>query len=118
MKEKLFDSELNIMDILWERGTLSAKEICVILADSIGWNKNTTYTVIKKLEQKGYIRRDDPGFLCTALISRKEIQKNETESIIEKFFKGSRKALFSSLLEDESITEQELIELKALIEKR
>ena len=60
MKEKLFDSEAKVMEIIWERGPLSAKEIRLIAADSIGWNKNTTYTVIKKLEAKGYIRRDEP----------------------------------------------------------
>ena len=59
MKEKLFDSEAKIMEIIWERGPLSAKEISLIAADTIGWNKNTTYTVIKKLEAKGFLRRDD-----------------------------------------------------------
>lgn len=118
MYEKLFDSELRIMNILWERGTVSAKEISLILADAIGWNKNTTYTIIKKLVQKGYIQREDPGFLCTALISQKEVRKKETESLLTKFFRGSRKALFSSLLDDENIGEQELAELKALIEQK
>ena len=75
MTEKLFESETKIMEILWQQGPLSAKEISMIAADTIGWNKNTTYTVIKKLEAKGFLRRDDPGFLCTPLISREEIQK-------------------------------------------
>ena len=76
MKEKLFDSEAKLMEIIWEKGPLSAKEISLIAADSIGWNKNTTYTVLKKLEAKEFIRRDDPGFICTALVSREEIQKS------------------------------------------
>lgn len=118
MKEKLFDSEVKIMEILWERGPLSAKEISLIAADSIGWNKNTTYTVIKKLEAKGFIRRDEPGFICTPLISREEIRKNEAVSILNKFFGGSRKALFSALLEDEKLSDQELEELRDLIDKR
>ena len=54
MQEKLFDSELKVMEIIWEKGAISAKEISLIAADSIGWNKNTTYTVIKKLEAKGF----------------------------------------------------------------
>lgn len=49
MKENLFDSEAKVMEILWDCGPLSAKEISLIAADSIGWNKNTTYTVIKKI---------------------------------------------------------------------
>ena len=58
MKEKLFDSEAKVMEIIWNRGPLSAKEISLIAADSIGWNKNTTYTVIKKLESKGFTGRN------------------------------------------------------------
>ena len=118
MKEKLFESEAKIMEILWRRGPLSAKEISVIAADTIGWNKNTTYTVIKKVEAKGFLRRDDPGFLCTPLISREEIQKKEASSLLNRLFGGSRKALFSALLEDETLSEEELTELKELIEKR
>ena len=118
MKEKLFESEAKIMEILWQRGPLSAKEISLIAADTIGWNKNTTYTVIKKLEAKGFLRRDDPGFLCTPLITREEVQKKEASSLLNRLFSGSRKALFSALLEDEALSEEELAELKELIEKR
>ena len=118
MNEKLFDSEAKIMEILWERGPLSAKEISLIASDSIGWNKNTTYTVIKKLESKGFIRRDEPGFICTPLVSQNEVQKNEAESLLKKFFGGSRKALFSALLEDEKLTDSEIEELKDLIDGR
>ena len=80
MKEKLFDSEAKVMEIIWNRGPLSAKEISLIAADSIGWNKNTTYTVIKKLESKGFIKRTDPGFICTPLVSQEEMQKKEAVS--------------------------------------
>ena len=55
MKDKLFESESKVMEIIWDRGPVSAKEISLIAADTIGWNKNTTYTVIKKLEAKGFI---------------------------------------------------------------
>ena len=118
MKEKLFDSEAKVMEILWREGPLPAKEISLIAADLIGWNKNTTYTVIKKLEAKGFIRRDEPGFVCTPLISEKDIRKNETSSLLARFFGGSRKALFSALIEDEELTEGEIEELKNLIDKR
>lgn len=117
MKEKLFDSEAKVMNIIWERGPLSAKDISLIAADTIGWNKNTTYTVIKKLEGKGFIRRDDPGFLCTALISREEMQKREANSLLNRVFGGSRKALFSALLENEEIPEDEITALRELIDK-
>ncbi len=118
MKEKLFDSEAKVMEIIWNRGPLSAKEISLIAADSIGWNKNTTYTVIKKLESKGFIKRTDPGFICTPLVSQEEMQKKEAVSLLNKVFGGSRKALFSALLEDEDLSDVEIKELRDLIDKR
>lgn len=118
MKGMLFDSEAKVMEIIWDRGPLSAKEISLIAADSIGWNKNTTYTVIKKLEAKGFIRRDNPGFICTPLVSQGEMQKKEAVTLLNKVFGGSRKALFSALLDDEELTEQEIEELRNLIDQR
>ena len=118
MKEKLFDSEAKVMEIIWNRGPLSAKEISLSAADSIGWNKNTTYTVIKKLESKGFIKRTDPGFICTPLVSQEEMQKKEAVSLLNKVFGGSRKALFSALLEDEDLSDTEIKELRDLIDKR
>ena len=76
------------------------------------------YTVIKKLETKGFIRRDEPGFICTPTVTRAEMQKREAVSLLNKVFGGSRKALFSALLEDEKLTESETDELRRLIEKR
>ncbi len=114
----LFDSEAKVMEIIWSKGTLSAKEISLIAADTIGWNKNTTYTVLKRLEAKGFIRRDEPGFLCTPLISQTEMQRTEARSFIQKVFGGSKKALFSALLEDEQLSDSEIEELKKLIDNR
>ena len=118
MQEKLFDSGAKVMEILWEKGAISAKEVSLIAADTIGWNKNTTYTVIKKQEAKGFIRRDEPGFICTPLVSKEEMQKSEASSLLNKVFGGSRKALFSALLEDEKLSAEEIKELKNLIDKR
>lgn len=118
MKDKLFDSEAKVMEIIWDNGPISAKEISLIAADAIGWNKNTTYTVIKKLEAKGFIQRKDPGFICISLVSQSQMQKSEAASLIKKIFKGSRQALFSALLEDEPLTKNEIDELRKLIDKR
>ncbi len=118
MTDKLFESEAKVMDIIWEKSPISAKEISVLAAETIGWNKNTTYTVISKLEAKGFIRREDPGFICTPLVSQNEMQKVEAESLLKKVFGGSRKALFSALLEDEPLSEEEVNELRKLIESR
>lgn len=118
MQEKLFESEAKVMEIIWARSPISAKEISLIAAETIGWNKNTTYTVIKKLEAKGLIKREDPGFICTPLISQNQMQKSEAASLVKKVFGGSRKALFSALLEDEPLSDEEISELRKLIDNR
>lgn len=61
---KLFDSELKVMEVLWTQGEMPARDIVDVLSASIGWNKNTTYTVIKKCIEKGAIAREEPNFLC------------------------------------------------------
>ena len=116
MHDKLFDSEAKVMEIIWEKHPVSAKEISLIAAERIGWNKNTTYTVIKKLEAKGFIRREDPGFICTPLVSQNQMRKSEAASLVQKVFAGSRKALFSALVEDEPLSEEEIEVLRKLIE--
>ena len=118
MKEKLFDSEAKIMEIIWEKSPITAKEISLIAAETIGWNKNTTYTVIGKLEKKGFIQRQEPGFICTPLVSQSQMQKVEAASLVKKLFGGSRKALFSALLEDEPLSDEELNALREMIENR
>ncbi len=116
--KKLFDSEAKVMEILWANGPTSAKAVSLIAAQTIGWNKNTTYTVIKKLEAKGFLRRDEPGFLCTPLVTQAEMQRVEAVSLVKKVFGGSRKALFSALLEDEPLTQEELEALRQMIDRR
>ena len=118
MQEKLFESEAKVMEIIWPKAPISAKDISLIAAETIGWNKNTTYTVVKKLEAKGFIKRQDPGFICTPLISQNQMQKVEAVSLVKKVFGGSRKALFSALLEDEPLSDEEVNELRKLIDNR
>ena len=118
MQDKLFESEAKVMEIIWAKAPISAKDISLIAAEKIGWNKNTTYTVVKKLEAKGFIKRQDPGFICTPLISQNQMQKVEAVSLVKKVFGGSRKALFSALLEDEPLSDEEINELRKLIDNR
>lgn len=113
---KLFDSELKIMDILWDREPVSAKEISHIAAETIGWNKNTTYTVIKKLIEKNTIKRTEPNFICTSLVKKEDVQKAETQSLIDKLYDGSKKAFFAAFIQN-GISDDELDMLKELIDK-
>ena len=120
MDTRIFDSELKLMELLWEQGekSVSAKELSRQAEERIGWNKNTTYTILKKLVEKGYVERQEPGFVCRALISREAVQQRETKGLLNRLFGGSRKALFSALLEDESLSESELKALREMIKNR
>ena len=117
MDNHLFDSELKLMELLWEREPISAKELSLMAQTRIGWNKNTTYTVLKKLVAKGHVERSEPKFMCRSLISREQVQRQETKGLLQRFFGGSKKALFSALLEDESMTPEELDALRNMIEE-
>ena len=113
--EKLFDSELKVMEPLWEDGPQSAGELAKRLAASCGWNRNTTYTVIKKLVDKGAVARSDPGFLCTPLVTREEVQRQETDSLISRLFGGSRTQFLSAFLSEKDLTPAEADQLRELI---
>jgi len=116
--QKLFDSELKVMELIWANEPVSAKEISILAAEAFQWNKNTTYTVIKKIQAKGYIKRTDPGFVCSSVITKKDVCASETRGLIDKLFGGSRKAFFSALLEDEKLSKEEIDELRKWIAER
>ena len=117
MEIKLFDSELKVMDILWKEGDTSAKEIAEKLNEQVGWSKTTTYTVIKKCIDKGAVGRSEPGFICRALISRKEVQEAETNELIDKMYDGSSDKLIAALLGSKRLTAEEIQSLKKLVEE-
>lgn len=112
---KLFDSELKIMDVLWKEGDLTAKAISDILKAEIGWNMNTTYTVIKKCVAKGAIRRSEPNFLCHALITKEEAQQAETDELIGKLYDGSADKLFAALLGRKKLSAEQIEKLKQIV---
>ena len=118
MEQKLFDSELKVMEQLWREGDLTAGALAKILADETGWNRNTTYTVIKKLIGKQVIERREPGFLCHALISKDEVRQ-EAKSLLEKLFDGSPSLLFSAFMggQQEPLPPEEVDRLRALVDQ-
>ncbi len=114
---KLFDSELKVMEVIWEKEPVSAKEVSLLLGERIGWNKNTTYTILKKLVEKQLVERQDPNFLCTSRVKREEVQRAETSNLIDRLYQGSKKRFFAAFLQNEKLTKEELQELKDMIEK-
>lgn len=113
---KLFDSELKVMDVLWREGDLPAKAIARTLTEEIGWNVNTTYTLIKRCIAKKAIERSEPGFMCRALVSKEQVQQEETQELIDKVFDGSADKLFASLLGGQRISREQLMKLRSMID--
>lgn len=117
MEYKIFDSELKILEILWESGELAAREIAARAQEQVGWSKTTTYTVLKKCVEKGLVERTEPGFRCRALASRQEVQQRETRGLIDRMYGGSADRLVASLLEGKSLSGDEIRRLRQLVEE-
>lgn len=114
---KLFDSELKVMDVLWRKGDTTAKRISDILGEEIGWNMNTTYTVIKKCIAKGAISRSEPNFVCHAEISKNQVQSDEISIFVDKLFDGAADKLVASLIDNKKLSQDEINRLKEMVEK-
>lgn len=115
MDNKLFDSELKVMDVLWREGDSTAKHISDVLKTEVGWNMNTTYTLIKRCMKKGAIARSEPNFMCHALIPKEEVQEAETDELINKIYDGSVDKLFAALLGRKKFSAEQIERLKAIV---
>ena len=117
MEYKIYDSELKILEILWEGGECPAKVIASLAAEQTGWSKTTTYTVLKKCVEKGLVERREPGFRCRPLVSREEVQRQETWGLIDRMYGGSADRLVASLLDGKALSAEEIDRLRRLVEE-
>lgn len=116
MKEiRLHEGELNVMELLWSNKELAAKDISKIIKEYIGWEKNTTYTVIKRLIDKGAITREDPGFICKANVTKRKIQDIETRALLDKLYSGSVSNLIVDYLANQKLTDTDIANLERII---
>ena len=115
MDIKLFDSELKIMNVLWAQGDVTAKHISNVLKEEIGWNMNTTYTLIKRCIKKGAIERLEPNFICHALMSKETVQLAQTNELLDKIFDGSIDKMFTALIGNKQLSDKQIKELKDLV---
>ena len=111
---KLCQSDHRFMDLIWEHGPVSSGQLVVLAAERLGWKKSTSYTVLKKLCQRGFARNE--GSCVTALILRQQVQAFESRRVVEQDFAGSLPGFLVSFLGDKKISGQEADELMALIE--
>ena len=109
---RLHEGEMNVMELLWSNKLLAAKDIAKIIKEYVGWEKNTTYTVINRLIDKGAVERQDPGFMCRALISKQKIQEIEVNALLDKLFAGSFVAMFDQMLKTKSLKAAEVREIE------
>lgn len=112
---RLHEGELNVMELLWSNKALAARDIAKIIKEYIGWEKNTTYTVIKRLIDKGAVIREEPGFICRAGISKKEIQDIETRALLDQLYNGSISNFISVYLAKQKLSGTDIAELKKII---
>jgi Predicted transcriptional regulator len=115
---RLHEGELNVMELLWSNKVLAAKDISKIIKEYIGWEKNTTYTYIKRLIDKGAITREDPGFLCRAAITKKQVQEIETSVLIKNLYNGSVATFIHDYFDGKSLSTEEILELNKVVSNR
>ncbi|HJA26696.1 MAG TPA: BlaI/MecI/CopY family transcriptional regulator [Candidatus Fournierella merdigallinarum] len=115
---KIFDSELLLMEYLWENGPCIAADLAEEFLKRYNWKKSTTYIVLKRLEGKGAISRSYPKYLVTAIVSRQQVQLAETNTLVDRMFGGSFASLFANFLNSDQLSDQALDELQAMIDEK
>lgn len=114
----LFESERKIMEVLWREGSIKASDLAKIVNQNIGWSRNTTYTVLNKCVEKKLVKRSEPGYVVSPLVSRKQIQREDTARLLEESFNGSIVRLMAAALDATSVSRYEIKEIKKLLAKR
>ncbi len=112
---RIFESEYRFCLILWENEPINSTELMRICKDRLGWSKNTTYTVIKRLCDRGVIKKENT--IVSALISKEEAQQNELNELVEKKFEGSLPAFVAAFTRHEHFSEEEMDAVQAMIDR-
>lgn len=112
---KIFDSELRFCEILWAHEPVKSSELVRLCADELGWKKSTTYTVIKRLTERGVVHTEDA--VVTALVRREDVQSAESRAFVERNFSGSLPGFLSAFVGGKGLTAAEADELRRMIDK-
>lgn len=112
---KIFDAEFKFMNIIWENSPVSSTELVKLASDELGWKKSTTYTVIRRLCERGAIKNENA--VVTVLINQEQVMRTETEEHIDKVYEGSLKLFFTTFLQKEKLSGEEIEELKKIVEQ-
>ena len=111
---KIFESEYRFCLLLWEHEPVNSTRLAALCKEQLGWSKATTYTVIRRLSERGVLKNENAT--VTALISREEAQTSRVEELVEQTFGGSIPAFIAAFSRSKKLTAAEVAQLKALID--
>ena len=111
---KIFESEYRFCLILWEHEPVKSTELVKLCQEELGWKKATTYTVIKRLAERGVLKSEDA--IVTSLVSREEAQTAELDELVEKTFGGSLPAFIAAFGRRQKLSDKQLKELQEMID--
>lgn len=112
---KIFESEYRFCEILWENEPIGSGELVELCKERLGWKKSTTYTVIKRLAERGVVRSEKA--VVTALISREQVQEAESREIVSKSFSDSLPQFVAAFTRTRKLSPEEAEEIRRLIEE-
>ena len=112
---KVYESEYRFCLILWEQEPVRSKELVKLCEERLGWKSTTTYTVIKRLSERGVLKNENT--VVTSLVTKEEVQAAELNEMVEKTFEGSLPAFVAAFTKHGKITEKEIDEVQAMIDR-
>ncbi|MGF7144044.1 putative transcriptional regulator [Anaerotaenia torta] len=112
---KIFDAEYRFMCIVWEKEPINSTELVKLCQSKFGWKKSTTYSVIKRLSERGVLKNENA--VVTALVQRMQVQKYESEHLLEKAFDNSLPSFVAAFLQNKKLTQSEAEQIKKMIEE-
>ena len=111
---KVFDSEYRFCLILWENEPISSTKLAALCKERLGWSKTTTYTVIRRLCDRGVIKNENA--VVSSLISKEQVQESELNTLVEKTFEGSLPAFIAAFSRSKKLGDAEVDQLQKLID--
>ena len=111
---KLCDSDYRFMSVVWESEPVGSGQLVRLCQDRLGWKKSTTYTVLKKLCDRGFLKNE--GSVVSALVPREQVEVFESGYVVDRSFGGSLPAFVAAFGSRRRLTESELDELERLVE--
>ncbi|MCQ2467981.1 MAG: BlaI/MecI/CopY family transcriptional regulator [Clostridia bacterium] len=109
----LFEAEKKLMDIIWEEAPVESGKLVKLADERLNWNKSTTYTVLRKLKNKGFVSNEDA--VVKVLIPMEDVQVMESNQIVEERFSGSLPKFVASFLGKRSLSDKDADELMQII---